>query len=164
MKTLLIFRHAKSSWDDPSLDDHDRPLNARGLKTAVRMGQLIKETNLLPKAILSSSAVRAMETAKIIAKSSGYHGKILKAGNFFPGETDDYLQALSGQNDQCSIIMIVGHNPGLEVFLEHLTGRKEPLPTAALAQVKLPIDSWAQLTQKTRGTLINIYRPKEIFE
>ncbi len=164
MKTLLILRHAKSSWDDPSLDDHDRPLNARGLNTAPLMGKLIKEENLTPDIILSSTAVRASETAKLIAQHSVYAGKIQTLQTFYPGSTDDYLEALSGQDGKASTIMIVGHNPGLEIFLEHLTGRKELLPTTALAQVQLPIDSWIQLTVNTKGSLKNIYRPKEIFK
>lgn len=164
MKTLLILRHAKSSWDDPSLDDHDRPLNARGLKTAALMGKLIKEKALTPDIILSSTAVRAADTAQLIAQHSSYAGKIQIVKEFYPGNTDDYLEALCGQTDKASTIMIIGHNPGLEIFLEHLTGRKELLPTAALAQVQLPVDSWSQLTLRTKGTLKHVYRPKEIFE
>lgn len=164
MKTLLILRHAKSSWDDPTLDDHDRPLNLRGLKTAPLMGQLIKEKDLVPDMILSSTALRAVDTAQLIARACGYAGKVQMIEHFYPGSNHDYITTLSQQKADTPVIMIIGHNPGLEIFLEHLTGRKEHLPTAALAQIHLPIESWMQLTSRTKGVLVNIFRPREIFE
>lgn len=164
MKTLLIFRHAKSSWDDPTLTDHDRPLNPRGLKTVPLMGQWIKEKDLAPDMILSSTALRAVETAQLIARACEYTGNIQMIEHFYPGSSDDYMETLCGQAANASIIMIVGHNPGLEIFLEHLTGRKEHLPTAALAQVHLSINAWSQFMKNTKGTLVNIYRPKKLFK
>ncbi len=75
MKTLLVQRHAKSSWKDPGLDDHDRPLNKRGKKDGPRMGRLVREEDLIPDLILSSTAVRAKNTAKEVAEISGYSGR-----------------------------------------------------------------------------------------
>lgn len=164
MKTLLILRHAKSSWDDPTIDDHNRPLNPRGLKTTPLMGRLVKEKNLVPDLILCSTALRALQTAQLIADSSGYKDEIRMIRDFYPGDTDSYIKALDSQDAELTSIMIIGHNPGLESFLEHLTGRKEIMPTAALAQVRLPIDAWSQLTAQTKSTLVHIYRPKEIFK
>ena len=76
MKTVLLLRHAKSSWDNPAVDDHERPLNKRGLKAAPRMGQLIADEGLKPDVIVSSTAVRAATTAAAIAEECGYDGEI----------------------------------------------------------------------------------------
>lgn len=164
MKTLLILRHAKSSWDAPSLDDHDRPLNPRGLKTAPLMGEFILHKKLVPDVIFSSPAARAIHTAKLLAQWAGYTNKIQTIAQFYPGNPNDYVETLSSEQTESPIVMVVGHNPGLELLLEHLTGKKDHLPTASLAQIQLPIDHWSQLTLKTKGSLINIFRPKEIFK
>nr|NIL98123.1 hypothetical protein [Planctomycetales bacterium]NIP70269.1 hypothetical protein [Planctomycetales bacterium] len=71
MKTLLLLRHAKSSWDDSALDDHDRPLNKRGKRDAPRMGQLLVQQDLVPDCILTSTARRARKTAEAVAKACG---------------------------------------------------------------------------------------------
>lgn len=164
MKTLLILRHAKSSWDAPSADDFSRPLNDRGIKTAPLMGKLIKKEKLVPEVIFSSPAARAIQTAQLIAQSVGFLDAIQKVPHFYPGEPKDYIQTLNTRTTDESIAMVIGHNPGLESLLKVLIGHKEALPTAALAQVQLPIDHWSQLTSKTKGVLIQVFRPKEIFE
>ena len=76
MKTLLLLRHAKSSWSDPTLPDHDRPLNKRGIHDAPRMGKLLRHEHLMPDLILSSTAVRAKKTAELVAKACKYKGEI----------------------------------------------------------------------------------------
>lgn len=76
IKTLLILRHGKSSWKLPELADHDRPLNKRGKRDAPKIGNLLKEKDLVPDLIISSNAVRAEKTAKIVAKASKYKGKV----------------------------------------------------------------------------------------
>ena len=77
MKTLLILRHAKSSWKEQDLQDHDRLLNKRGKNDAPRMGKLLKDENLIPDLIMSSTAVRAKKTAELVAKACKYKGKIV---------------------------------------------------------------------------------------
>jgi phosphohistidine phosphatase len=164
MKTLLILRHAKSSWDDPSQDDRDRPLNPRGFKTAPLMGEFIQNKKLIPDAIFSSPAARAIHTAKLVAQRAGCPDKIQTITQFYPGDPNDYIETLSSEQTESQIVMVIGHNPGLELLLEHLTDTKEHLPTGALAQIQLPIEHWSQLTLKTKGLLIDVFRPKEIFK
>ena len=103
MKTLLILRHAKSSWKHPELSDHDRPLNKRGRHDAPLIGHLLKEKGLVPDLIISSTAVRAKDTALVVGASP-----------------DVYIQAISdvaGDNNY-STLLVVGHNPGLEELIE----------------------------------------------
>ena len=162
MKTLLVLRHAKSSWDDPALDDHERPLNERGQRDAPRMGQLVREYGLLPDVVVSSDAVRARLTAEAVAKAARYPGEILLDPRLYMAGPADILSLLPTVPGNAETVMIVGHNPGLEKLVEQLTGERQDLPTAALAQIGLPIDQWCDLKLSTRGTLVGLWRPEEL--
>jgi phosphohistidine phosphatase len=163
VKTLLVLRHAKSSWDDPHLDDHDRPLNARGERDAPRMGRLARKKRLSVELIISSDALRARLTAEAVADAIGYGGQILLDPRLYHASAADILAVLrSAVDDNVTTVMIVGHNPGLEDLVARLTGDPEALPTAALAQTALPIERWPDLTASTRGTLVGLWRPKEL--
>jgi phosphohistidine phosphatase len=162
MKTLLILRHAKSSWKDMSLTDHDRPLKKRGQRDAPRMGRLLHKQGLVPDLILSSTAKRAITTAVMLADACGYENDIDVRREFYPGYPDAYIDALREAADEYQTVMVVGHNPGLEELLDLLTEAGESLPTAALAQVALPIRSWDQLNFEISGELVNLWRPREV--
>src|SRR6188474_1511952 len=139
VKTLLVLRHAKSSWDDQNLDDHDRPLNARGERDAPRMGRLARKKRLSVELIISSDALRARLTAEAVADAIGYGGQILLDPRLYHASAADILAVLrSAVDDNVTTVMIVGHNPGLEDLVARLTGDPEGLPTAALAQIALP--------------------------
>lgn len=165
MKTLLVLRHAKSSWDDSSVEDHDRGLNARGRRDAPRMGDLVRELRLSPDVIISSDAVRAHLTAEAAAEAMGFTGEIrLEPRLYLAGPAD--IIALLGRLEPptATTVMIVGHNPGLEELVERLTRESHDLPTAALAEIALPIDRWRDLTESTPGDLRGLWRPKELNE
>ena len=162
MKTLLVLRHAKSSWNDPALDDHERPLNKRGRRDAPRMGELVREYGLIPDVIISSDAVRARLTAEAVAEAARCTGEILLDPRLYLACPADILSLLATVRENAETVMIVGHNPGLENLVEQLTGERQDLPTAALAQIDLPIDQWRDLQLSTRGTLVCLWRPKEL--
>ena len=162
MKTLLILRHAKSSWRHAELPDFDRPLNKRGKRDAPRMGELLRQADLLPDLILSSSAQRARQTTQAVVDSSGYGGEVRWMDSLYAAPPESYLEALRALDDSLQRVMLVGHNPGLEELLEHLTGAAETLPTAALAQVLLPIQSWSQLDDEINGELLHVWQPRQL--
>jgi len=162
MKTLLILRHAKSSWKDEELDDHERPLNKRGLNDAPRMGEVIKEHDLVPEYILSSSAVRAHLTAELAAEQCGYEGEIGGGRELYSFASADYLDALEKVDDGYSRVMVVGHNPGLEELAEWLTGVYTSLPTATLAVLRLDIEHWSELEEGGVGEMVQVFRPREL--
>jgi len=164
MKTVLVLRHAKSSWKDTGVSDHDRPLNKRGKMTAPRMGQLLYEEDLVPDVILSSTALRARETADMVADASGFEGDVAYLEDLYHAWPSDYLDALRSLSDDVNTAMIVGHNPGLELLLEQLTGESERLPTAALALIQLPIDFWSQLDDETEGELLDLWLPRFLMD
>jgi phosphohistidine phosphatase len=161
MKTLLILRHAKSSWDESDLPDHDRPLNKRGKNDAPRVGELLHTEGLTPDLIISSTARRARHTAELAGEACNYQGDLLLLHELYAAPPQAYLEALIKVDDEFERVMVVGHNPGVEDLLQLLTGESQPMPTAALARVDLPIEHWADLEKRTRGELVEIWRAKE---
>jgi phosphohistidine phosphatase len=161
MKTLLVLRHAKSSRSDPTLDDHERPLNKRGRRDAPRMGELVREYGLIPDVVISSDAVRARLTAEAVAEAARYAEEILLDPHLYMACPADIVSRLQMVRENAETVMIVGHNPGLEKLVEQLTGERQDLPTATLAQIRLPIDQWRDLKLSTRGTLVGLWRPEE---
>lgn len=162
MKTLLIMRHAKSSWKDKDLKDRKRPLSKRGKRNAPQMGELIKEKELVPQMIISSDTIRSHQTEELFAQTSGFSGEVKYMDKLYMAEADEYLDALKDIPDEMERVMIIGHNPGLESLLPLLTKRVESLPTAAVAHLVLPIDHWKELNKHTKADLVALWRPKEL--
>jgi phosphohistidine phosphatase len=163
MRTLMLLRHAKSSWKDESLEDHERPLNKRGKKTAPLMGHLIRDQNLVPDQIASSTAVRARTTAEAAAKACGYPGELTLTDELYLATAGEILRYAQERPDETHHrIMLVGHNPGMEDLVNMLSGRREPFPTAALAVFELEIDSWRKLELGVHTKLMELWRPKEL--
>lgn len=160
MKELYILRHAKSSWDDPDLADFDRPLNERGFNTAAFMGEVIARKQFRPDAILSSPAKRAVQTALRVKEAAGINIDVRYDERIYEASPQALRQIVSETDEKKRSIMIVGHNPGAESFIKYLTGRVEPMPTAAIAAITLNIDNWSDLSADC-GSLQEIIRPKE---
>ena len=161
MKTLLVLRHAKSSWNDSSLDDRERPLNARGRGDAPRVGDLLRGKGLTPDLIITSDAVRAHTTAQAVSEAAGVAADILVDPRLYLAGPQDIIAVLqSVADDNVRIVLLVGHNPGLEELVAQLTGVAEDLPTAALVKLTVPIETWAELSISTGATLVDIWRPK----
>lgn len=162
MKTLLILRHGKSSRDDPDLDDHERPLNKRGRADSPRMGRLLRRHHLVPDAILCSTASRALHTADLVARAAGFDGEIERDRKLYLAAAPEIVARLAALEDRVAVAMVVGHNPGLDDLVEALTGKREHLPTAAIARVSLPVERWRDTTPGTRGKLVDLWRPKDL--
>lgn len=162
MKTLLILRHAKSSWKHEDLADHDRPLKKRGKRDATRVGLFLAEQELVPHLIISSTAKRARKTAKRVAKACVYEGEIVLERALYRSGPMGYIRVLQGLDDDYHRVLVIGHNPGFEVLLEVLTGETRWLPTAALAHVGLPVDRWAEVREYLGGDLVDLWTPKQV--
>jgi phosphohistidine phosphatase len=165
MKTVMILRHAKSSREDETLPDHDRPLNKRGLTAAPQMGKLVHKEDLEPELVLTSSALRARTTAELFAEACHLENEIVVRPDLYSFEPGPYLKALSAVADQYSRVMLVGHNPACEELLQALTGELQPVPTAAVAVIELPIEHWNEVpavSSSRPGKLLHLWRPKEI--
>ncbi len=153
MKTLLVLRHAKSDRSDDTLRDHDRPLAPRGEADAPRMGIALALLDAIPDAVLTSTAVRARETAHRVAAAMGYDGKIVEQPNLYAASADTLLGHLR-DGDDAATVLLVGHNPGLEELIGVLTGGVDAeaivrLPTAGLACLALDIEEWSQVRERS---------------
>jgi phosphohistidine phosphatase len=161
MKTLLLLRHAKSSWKQPEQPDQERPLNKRGKKEAPKVGKYLKENDLIPDLILSSPARRAHDTAQAVAEECGFEGQIDLYQDLYLSDTACYLDILHCLPDDARRVLVVGHNPDVEELLTLLTDVSEHMTTAALAVVDLPISSWQELSEATDGRLQTLWVPRE---
>jgi phosphohistidine phosphatase len=164
MKTLLILRHAKSSWSEEDLSDHERPLNKRGRRDAPRMGKLIGEKGLQPQLIICSGAKRTRETVELVTAACGYKGELRFSEALYAAAAEAYINVLRELEEWYERVMVVGHNPGLEELLEGLTKEEQTLPTAALALVALPIQTWQELKGSTEGRLTDLWVPRQLSE
>jgi phosphohistidine phosphatase len=160
MKTLLILRHAKSSWDNPDLADFERTLNKRGRAVAPFVGNLMREREVRVDLILSSLARRARETATLVKEAAEFDAEIRYDERIYEASPISLLYLLAETEDETDSILLVGHNPGLEGLIKILTGGMQPMPTAALAQVELNIVHWNEIAAET-GKLNFIVRPKD---
>ena len=145
MKTLYVIRHAKSSWDDPFLDDIDRPLNNRGRKDAPRMGQRLKEREIHADLLLSSPADRALSTCLIIAEKIGYNPQHVHVDRrLYHADEEQILSVVRNFNDANDEVVVFGHNPGLTEFVNRLNASQvtDNIPTCGVVCMKLPVDSW----------------------
>jgi phosphohistidine phosphatase len=160
MKNLLLIRHAKSSWDDPSLNDRDRTLNKRGKKDAPAMGRWLMEKNLSPGLFLSSPAKRALKTAKLIAEELGYPKKKIEVREAIYMQGLDALLELIGElDDGLSRVYLVGHNPVLTDLANRLTGAGiQNVPTCGIVSVEFALPSWRDCVREG-GRLALFERP-----
>jgi phosphohistidine phosphatase len=126
------------------------------------MGRLLREEDLVPDLILSSPAVRAQKTTQAIVDESGYPGDILIQDDFYPGDPEMYIETLISIPDDFDCVMIVGHNPGLEDFLDLLTNESIRMKTSTLAHISLPIGSWVELADEPIGSLLDVWRVKNL--
>lgn len=161
MKTLLLLRHAKSSWDDPALRDFDRPLNKRGLKAAPLIGQFMLKRNVRPGLLISSPAKRARKTAKLVINSAQLDIKPRLDERIYEASAEQLLEVVSQIETSADEVMLVGHNPGLEDLLLALTGEVRRMPTAALARIALDIERWSD-AREVGGQLEWLVNPKEL--
>lgn len=161
-RTLILVRHAKSSWKNPGLDDHDRPLNKRGKRDAPNMGYRLAQLGPHPQLIVSSSAKRAVKTARKIAVQLGYERRSIQVtSEIYHASARELLATARRFDPDFDCIMMVGHNPGLTDFLELLTGAGiDNIPTCGVAVIALP--DW-RACARGGGELLRFDTPKGIF-
>jgi len=150
-KLLYLLRHAKSSWDDPKLPDHDRPLNPRGLKAAKRMAQRTHRDNVSPALLLCSSARRARETLAPIEQALS-PAKIRVEDGLYAADAAQLLERLHRIAPSVPSVMIIGHNPGIQELAVQLVGDQEArsriaskFPTGSLATLSIRAPRWRGL-------------------
>lgn len=146
MKKLLIIRHAKSSWDDPDLDDHERPLNARGERDSFTMARFLADNDEGLEVIYSSTAIRALDFAHVISEFCDI--TLVPELSFYTFDEDELMEILRSLPDTLSRVAIVAHNPAVTQLINRLTDADlENVPTAGVASIQCDVDEWADLTE-----------------
>jgi len=164
VKTLFLLRHAKSSWKDIFCSDHDRLLNKRGRRDAPRMARLLSSHNPTPTLILSSTATRAHRTALALQETLADDVPIDLDGRLYHASPHTILDLVREKGAQHDTLIVVGHNPGLEDLIRRLTNEARIVPTAALAEIRVPIDYWGQLDHTVEASLQGFWIPKALPE
>jgi phosphohistidine phosphatase len=162
MRTLTLIRHAKSSWKDNTLSDFDRPLNKRGEKAAPMMGRLLHDMGVSFELIVSSPAVRAISTARLIARQLDYpDDALVEKPQLYEANTDMLLEVVHQLPDKKLHVALVGHNPGLTDFCNYLCGEGiDNLPTCAVASMHFDTDTW-QAVYRDTGQLFRYEYPRK---
>lgn len=161
-KKLLLMRHAKSSWDDPDLDDHDRPLNKRGRRASKAMSGLVERESLPIDLILCSTSVRTRETIERVFADAHRRPKVQFVADLYGATPQTITRSLNSVESSIQSVLVVAHNPGLEDLLARITGEQRHFPTAALASIDLDCDRWDQFDSQTRGRLNHLWLPREL--
>jgi phosphohistidine phosphatase len=158
-KRLLLLRHAKSSWDDPGLADHDRPLAPRGRKAAALMASYLSEERIRPALVLCSTAVRARETLEGV----GLSDDVVFERELYGASAGELLERLGRVPDSVESAMLIGHNPGMHDLALMLGGTgdvERKFPTGALATFAFD-GGWSGLGPG-RAELVDFVRPKQL--
>ncbi len=154
MRTLFLLRHAKSSWDDSTLADHDRPLAPRGRRAARRIADYFRSEAVRPALVLCSSARRARETLAEVRPALGEQAEVRVTDELYGADADEMLHRLRALGQDIASVMIVGHNPGLHDLALELAGDGDEaaiaqlhtkFPTGALATLQLGRTRWDEL-------------------
>ena len=156
MKTLLLARHAKSDWGDPSVRDHDRPLNPRGLRDAPAMASRLAAEGVHLQHIVSSTALRARTTAD--AYAAVFRLEVGDEPSLYAASAPTILSVAGALPDDADVAMLVGHNPGMADAVADLTGEFVEFPTSAVAECRIDIGSWAELIDGA-GRLVSLRTP-----
>jgi len=161
-RTLILVRHAKSSWGCIDLADTERPLADRGKRDAPMMGKRLAKQAVKPDLILSSPARRALATAEIIANELGYKVKdIVVDDRLYATDPETLLAVIGGLNDKLKCVMFFGHNPEFSELAHRLFSEIAPLPTCAIVQFTFKTDSWASIDKAKPEDVVLDYPKKE---
>ncbi|RZL96342.1 MAG: histidine phosphatase family protein [Variovorax sp.] len=146
MKTLFLVRHAKSSRDDPSLPDRERPLDNRGRHDAPAMGKRLSKRGVMPDLLVSSPALRALTTAQLIADEIDYQRKdIIVDERLYASSSDDLLAIICALDDKVDRVMLFGHNPEFTDLTHRLSSEVIDMPTCAVAEFRFDAKAWADV-------------------
>lgn len=152
MKTLLLIRHAKSSWDVPSLVDEARPLSERGKRDAPEMGRRLERRGIHPDLILSSPAVRARTTAELIARELDADETLVVDHRLYATSADGLLDVIRAQDDTVDCLLVVGHNPEMDTLARRFSPLTPPMSTCAVLELHFGVEDWAAIQA---GALLN---------
>ncbi len=162
MKSIILFRHGKSNWTADYVSDHDRPIAQRGILAAKKMGLHLSKNNLVPDKVVSSTARRAKETAKIAIKEGSWDRTLNFDESIYGGDVDDLVRIARSQNEQHLTLCLIGHEPTFSTFIAYSTNSEYiHFPTASMAKIDFKVNKWAEI-KIGNGKLDWLLKPKKI--
>ena len=164
MKTLLLIRHAKSSWDDISQSDFERPLNERGKNDAPKMAARLKKRNIKIEAFISSPAKRAKKTAEYFIKEFGDKvDDIILVSALYDAGPNNFSDTIKDIDDKYKSAAIFSHNPGITAFVNQLADKAniDNMPTCSIFAVKADVEKWKDFAKAKKEFLFFDYPKKE---
>ncbi len=164
MKQLLLIRHGKSAWDIAGLNDHDRTLNGRGEKDAPKMAAALKQRGVSPDAIMTSTAVRAESTARLIAEGLGFpDSQIITNRDLYLASPRTIISVIQQCDESVETLLVFGHNPGMHDATDLISNAAgvDRFPTLAVARFELQVDHWGECDART-GLLLESFSPKTL--
>jgi len=154
MKRLLLLRHAKSDWNTPNANDHERPLNARGERSAKRIGRFLDALDLVPDAVVTSSATRARTTVELAAAAGGWGCPIRVSRRLYDSSPETVLEEIRAEDAAAGVVLVAGHEPvWSELASRLIDGGHLRMPTAALAGIDFEVERWSDV-RFGRGQLV----------
>ena len=164
MKTLLLARHAKSGWDDTGQNDFERNLNPRGQRDAPLMASYLQQCGYMINQIISSDAVRALQTAEQYKKYLTPEHDLITYHDLYLAPLNSIIHLVKNISQSEAVVMLVGHNPGMSEALNYWTGEIiEDMPTCSVGIIQFDINSWAD-TQASQGSLLGFEYPQSILD
>ena len=162
-KTLFLVRHAKSSWDDPTLDDIDRPLNKRGKRDAPEMGKRLSEFGVKPEIVISSPALRAFKTAVKVSQELGFKKSDIRIEeHVYSWSSAEVLKVIAALDDKYKSAMIVFHNPAITDLVNDISdARIDNVPTSGVVVIGFDSGKWSDV-KKGGGKLLEFDYPKKL--
>lgn len=162
MKKILICRHGKSSWEDPYLSDHNRPLAPRGLRNSKEMAERLLFLSIRPDLVLSSDAKRARDTAFITLEILGVNKeKIEQHETLFHASANTIMEHLQTLSNSIDTVFIYGHNPGFNELIWMLGGELDNLPTAGQYGFSFKVNDWSEITPQNAQVWFYDYPKKK---
>lgn len=161
MRRLLLIRHAKSSWKDDSLDDHERPLNRRGERDSLSMARHLADGAEQIDVIYSSTATRALDFAQMISEFTGFN--LVPDLTFYTFDVDELLEILRSLPDQAESVAVVAHNPAITQVVNRLSGAEiNNVPTAGIVALNCEIAQWRQLGERIDECQLDYFESPKI--
>lgn len=164
MKTLVIVRHGKSAWDDPSLSDHQRPLAKRGLRDGPKMGARLADWGPPIDRVISSSAVRALATAELVTREMGLPWDEIQVDDSLYHATElELLAVIHEQEDYLDGLMLFGHNPGMTYLVDDLSDLDlDNLPTCGVVIMQFDVESWTEIGDVLASSAVFDYPKRKL--
>ena len=164
MATLMLMRHAKSSWDQPVSSDFERPLKRRGRLAARRMALKLMEEQVVPEVILCSTAARARETSERMLPFWDPAPRVVMRDDLYHASPSELVSTVRDLEGDYSKALVVAHNPGMELLSSRWSGKAIRFPTATIARFESELENWEELDLSSSVRLVSVWRPRELPE